>query len=512
MDFREILGTSNKRRLRLIELMYYSREGLPSERILNELECSLPILLNDISLINELQDNFIVEKVKGLYRVKLKDDVSIGKLYSEALTTAPEFQIMEQLLFESCDNISELSSLLFLSTSNIQRYLKKIEPSLNKAGILLLYRPLRLEGKESVIRHFFYRYFIEKQYTLKYSLPEMNDDQIQSIEKFIIEFTKINHLAKKHIFHKRLTYSVFISLWRIKNGHHYAPEELRTQGLLLPEKERINDFSRMIRLVFNLRLTDEIMRDCLWVSFSDSIVFSREHREAALSDNPRYTRLFNAHLELTERFTKLLGVFYDKQRLLELTTVLVNDVYLYDEDGEFLTILRKSRTVFLEMVKLMHRFAVEKVTRIVEEFVQENKMYQQVDFITNYVYLLLTEEVDTLELLASQDKTIHLLLLSDLSPTEEKFISKVLKQIVYGNFEIHHFEDVWEGSKDVFQRILSYDGLITTGSIEGLPKDFPLVSMDPYVTPQAIVSIQNLVNEISERSNYHYVGEKKMIE
>ncbi|MGO3608672.1 MAG: hypothetical protein ACTIOL_02850 [Enterococcus sp.] len=65
MDFREILGTSNKRRLRLIELMYYSREGLPSERILNELECSLPILLNDISLINELQDNFIVEKVKG---------------------------------------------------------------------------------------------------------------------------------------------------------------------------------------------------------------------------------------------------------------------------------------------------------------------------------------------------------------------------------------------------------------------------------------------------------------
>ena len=49
------------------------------------------------------------------------------------------------------------------------------------------------------------------------------------------------------------------------------------------------------------------------------------------------------------------------------------------------------------------------------------------------------------------------------------------------------------------KKILTYDGLITTGSREDLPKDFPLVLMDPYVTPQAIVAIQNLVNELSEK-------------
>ena len=148
----------------------------------------------------------------------------------------------------------------------------------------------------------------------------------------------------------------------------------------------------------------------------------------------------------------------------------------------------------------MHRYAVEKVTEIVQAFAQEYQIYQSEDFIRNYVYLLLTDEVDSLELLASQDKTIHLLLISELSPTEEKFITKIISQIVYGNYEIHYFDEMLEDD-DIFKKIAAYDGLITTGAIEGLPKDFPRVSMDPYVTPQAIVDIQNLVNELTENKD-----------
>ena len=67
MDFRQVLGTSNRRRLELIELLYYNRQGVSSDAILNELDCSLPILLNDIRLINDLQDDNIVEKSKGMH-------------------------------------------------------------------------------------------------------------------------------------------------------------------------------------------------------------------------------------------------------------------------------------------------------------------------------------------------------------------------------------------------------------------------------------------------------------
>ena len=45
MDFRTTLGTSNKRRLLLLEHLYYQRDGLSSDQLLSLLNCSLPILL-----------------------------------------------------------------------------------------------------------------------------------------------------------------------------------------------------------------------------------------------------------------------------------------------------------------------------------------------------------------------------------------------------------------------------------------------------------------------------------
>lgn len=502
MNFRQVLGTSNRRRLELIEILYYNREGVSSERILNELGCSLPLLLSDIKLINERQTNFIVEKEKGIYRVKLKKEIGIGKVYSEALTNSPEFQIIEQLLYEQCNNILELSKRLFLSVSNAQRFLKKMEKKLSEAGIQLCYRPLRLEGKESVVRHFFYRYFIEKQYAVRIVLPHLKEYQSKTIEAFATTFTEINGFNKKYIFQKRVTYNIFISLWRIKNDHPYPKEELRKTGLILPEMEEARGFRDMVSEVFRLNLTDEMMRDCLWLSFSDSIVFSKSHLGAALRDNARYKKLFTAHLKLVEQFLDLTGGAVEVEDVNELTAVLLNDTYLYDvKRGEFLTILRNSRMTFLETVKLMHPYAVEEVMKLVQNFVQENKMYQKTDYITNYVYLLLTGKVDSLELLASYDDTIRLLLISDLSPTEEEYISTVITQMIYGNFEIYHFENLWNEEGEVIGKITNYDALITTGSMEELPKEFPVVSIESYVTPQSIVTIQNLVNELSKKGH-----------
>lgn len=448
MDFRQVLGTSSRRRLKLMELLYYHRNGAPSEKLMNDLSCSLPVFLNDINLINEEQDHYFIEKTKGLYRISPSNDMNIGKLYADALTNSLEFQILEQLLYERCESIEALSKALFLSASNTQRFLKKLEQSLKLIGIQLLYRPLRLVGKESVIRHLYYRYFIEKQYSLRTILPDLKEYQVKSIESFVLEFTKINGLELKYVFQRRVTYNVFISLWRIANDHNYPQKELRKTGLLLPKRETISDFRDTVSEYFRFDLTDEVLRDCLWLSFSDAIVFSKQHRTAALEDNNRYRELFTIHLNLAQQFADLMGNHFTEERLFELTTVLVNEVYLFDEDQDFLLILRKSRPALLEMLKIMHWYAVEKVTEVVKRFAQESKIYQTDDFISNYVYLLLTAEVDSLEQLAAQDQRIHLLLISDLSPTEERFIANSLLQDVYGNFEIHHIEGLWEEGKD----------------------------------------------------------------
>ncbi|MGO3727567.1 MAG: hypothetical protein ACTJFI_01495 [Enterococcus viikkiensis] len=87
--------------------------------------------------------------------------------------------------------------------------------------------------------------------------------------------------------------------------------------------------------------------------------------------------MFEAHLNLLDRFIQLLGKSVDEAYHRELTTVLVNDVYLYDENRDFLTILRKNRVVFLRMVRIMHKYAVDKVTETVTELIQTHQSYKQ---------------------------------------------------------------------------------------------------------------------------------------
>lgn len=126
MDFRAVLGTSNKRRLALVEKLYYHRSGWSSIQLISELNCSLPILLNDIELINEEYPRFQITKIKGLYQLIVDKKVSLGNLYANILNTSPEFQIIEELLYEECENITALAKKLYLSSSNTQRYLKKL--------------------------------------------------------------------------------------------------------------------------------------------------------------------------------------------------------------------------------------------------------------------------------------------------------------------------------------------------------------------------------------------------
>lgn len=113
MNFREILGVSNLRHLRLVELLYACRTGLSSDQLLEELECSLSVLLKDVKLINSQQDAFRIMKYKGLYQLQIKSHVSINRLYADTIQQSPEFQIIEELLYEKCENIIDLSKKLF---------------------------------------------------------------------------------------------------------------------------------------------------------------------------------------------------------------------------------------------------------------------------------------------------------------------------------------------------------------------------------------------------------------
>ncbi|MGM0174638.1 helix-turn-helix domain-containing protein [Enterococcus sp. DIV0800] len=496
MDFREVLGTSSLRRLRFVELLYASQVGLPSDQLLEELECSLPILLKDVKLINDEQDAFHIEKFKGLYQIQVKPHVSINRLYAEVLQQSPEFQIIEELLYEKCSSISDLAEKLYLSASNTQRYLKKIENALKKVGIKLDYRPLRIEGKESVVRHFYYRYFIEKSGSLEMLFDELKEYQVRAISDLVDQFIQVNHLENRHIFRKRVSYNIFISLWRIKNGRFYPQNEL-ISPLSMPDKETLDSFERMALEVFRVRLTNEQVKDCLWLSYADMLVFSEDQWKSAMKQSRTYRDLYQKHYELVEEFNRLIGRSLNEDEKSELTIVLVNDQRMYSPKGRFIDILYRQRSIFLEKMMETHYQAVKKVLQIAERFVKRYRIYQENDFVWNYAYLLITMVPQSLNLLASNDKPLKLLLLSELSPTEEVFLAEQIEERIYGNFEVNFVE---ERSRDAHidqYNLEKYDALITSSSVEEVPYDYPTVIIDPFLTNQNIVQLQQLISDLA---------------
>lgn len=497
MNFREVLGTSSLRRLRFVELLYANQVGLPSDQLLEELECSLPILLKDVKLINDDQDDFHIEKFKGLYQIQVKPHVSINRLYADILQQSPEFQIIEELLYEKCLSISDLADKLYLSASNTQRYLKKIEMALKKAEIKLDYRPLRIEGKESVIRHFYYRYFLEKSDRLESLFVGLKDYQIKSITNLVDQFIQVNHLENRHIFRKRLSYNIYISLWRIKNQRFYPQNELASP-LSLPDEATLEAFERMVLDVFRVRLTEEQIKDCLWLSYADMLVFSQDQWKSAMKQSRSYRDLYQKHSELVEEFNHLIGNSLSEAEVSELTIILVNDQRMYSPKGRYLDILYRQRGIFLEKMMETHYQAVKKVLKIAESFVKKYRIYQENDFIWNYTYLLITMVPKSLNLLANADQPLKILLLSELSPTEETFLADQIEERIYGNFKIHFVEERSRDSRIEIHELQKYDALITSSSVEEVPYDYPTVIIDPFLTSQNIVQLQQLISDLSD--------------
>lgn len=500
MDFRTVLGTTNIRRLLLLEQLYYQHDGLSSDQLLSILDCSLPILLNDIELINSYRSELQIIKTKGLYYIALDRSLSLGNLYANFLNMCPEFQIIEELLYEECENITALSKKLYLSSSNTQRYLKKVEQTFAEAGIELSYRPLRLEGNEGEIRNFYYRFYSERQSAFESTLPKLPSAHYHILERYVQEFVEANQIYQKYVFQKRLIYNMYISFWRIKSGHTFPAEELRTETFILPKGLSYKMLRQAVRDGVDLELTPEMVRDTLWLTFSDAIVFSPAHRELALTDNPKYQRLFTQHYALVEEFNQLLGNRLTNVDQINLATVLNNDFYLCNPHGKYLGILWRNRLVFLQEVSKVYSRGVQKVRDIVERFVKRHHMYQEDDFVQNYVYLLITTEVNSLEWLANQDPRLKVLLLSDLTPTEESFLAKQISEKIYGNFEIVHFEQLSGGMPNLWKELEEYDCLITTGSSQGLPDDYPVVVIDPFLTSQSTRWIQEMISNLSKQN------------
>lgn len=494
MNLRSLLSKSMLRHLRLLELLYENHYGLPTETLMKELKCSLPVLLNDIRLINAEQDIAQIDKYKGLYQLKIHKSAPIRRLYAEFLHRSSEFQIFEALLYEHHDNITELAGALYLSVSNTQRYLKKIQVLLKEIGIELKHRPLRLEGKERSIRQLYYRYFSEKNYQIEIKLPGLTKNQQDSLVDYVKAFLVKNNFPQKHIFVHRLVYNLYISLWRMKNQHYFPSIQLQNKFLELPTGTKVIRCQHTVMQTFAISYEENRCKDSLWLLYSDSLIFSLEQLDFVRKNNVRAEAHFAIHQQLVYQFNAIFTRPLTQAEQLRLICTLQNFSFLYATAGTCVNILRLDKKDFVLQMSKIYPLGIAKIKQLVIEITNEHNFYFEKDFIIAYVYWLITFIPNWMERITLSYQKVKILLLSSLSPTLENYLAVQITQKIYGNFEI--LQGNYE--KNFMNELEQYDLILTTDDL-AFSDELPVLHIDSYLSAQHILLIQEKVSELTEK-------------
>lgn len=494
MDFRNLLSGIDRRRLRLLELLYEQRTGCSTEYLLASLDCSLPVLLKDQKNLNEAQSDFHIEKRQGLYYLRNGDRVSLSELYSFFLKQSTEFCILEELLYERYENISQLAQALFISPSHTQRCLRKLDRILRQAKLMLRHRPLRIIGPEGVVRQLYYRYFTEKFHEIEVTLPQSSSYQKQTFERFANSFIETNGYQPAYIFKHRLVYNLYISAWRIKNGHFFPERQLNSAYPQAPEPAVCEELQRVLKSDFGLVWQETVFRELMWLQFSDALIFNDRHREQALKENKRVRRQFEIHSETVAQLNELFSVPVSQQVQQELVTTMMNSSFLHPENGSYIQILRRNERDLVQAFTAVYGQSIAQILDLLRRQATRYELYQEEGFRYIFAYWMLTLIPDSMERLQKAGPAIRVLVVSSLTPTEEKFIAHLITTGVCGNFTVDTISAVAESVYEISSR---YDLIISTGQLRRLSRQVEFMAVDPVLDGQSMLRIQKKISELA---------------
>lgn len=498
MNLRELLPSEQRRQMWLLELLYYYTDGLSNDVLLSTLDCARSVLWNDIQIINSNWEELQIIHESSVLKLQVKERFCFTKVYSSFLESSPEFQILEALLYEKHETITDLANALFIGHSYTQRTLKRIEALLRPAHIYVKHRPLRLVGDEGVIRHMFYQYFSTKFYDISIHLPNLQDYHQTTIERLIRGVTNVNGLAYSYTIKNLLTYHFYISIWRIKNGHFFFRKAVPSPFIQLPDKELIQECGLTTREGFGVSLTEKNLKDALWPIYSDALILSTEHHVYANKTNEKYAKAFQRNHALVTAYADLHKLPMSETRVGQLTATLNNATFLYPKDGAYIEILRTITISYNDGLKTYYPQLLEKTTALVKAHEKKFHFHEEEGFIETYVYLLITTFPENLAKLSGLNRPLKILLISTISGTIERYLKHQIETMILGNFEITILDSY---ELDVEKSYHLFDMIVSTETVNAVPKDFPIIYCDVRLTWRSANQIQEMVSNLSEKLN-----------
>lgn len=489
MNLRGLMKKETTRRLRLIEELYYAKDMLPSEYLMDILDCSLPVLISDIRFLNEEKLPLKIIKTKGLYSIEFDFHATIDVLYSYFLSSNLEFQVLQSLFFEKSRGIQPAADRLNCSFSNMQRYLTAVKNGVVYWDISVEHRPLRVNGDEAAIRHLYYLFFKESR--MPFTDYGFSQGLVDSVDQLIRRILEENRITNNMNVHFQLMHSFLIGLQRQKQGHSMKNLAFES-GLIIPDADQLNRLSVLIRRETSLDFTNHQLRECLWPLFSHQLILNRQQQSLAHQRNKRLANFYEAHHLLLEQISDLLARPLSQTEVVETLRILGNELFCYYPHKPSIGILHETDEAIVKLINKKYSREIRKLKKVLAKFL---KPQQRDNFISLYLSCLVTSIDDLLQRLVDADQPIKVLLLSDTSTTHERFWHSVFPDFIKGSVQYEYFETPFVLQNQLTELTQQYDLIVTNVTMTGLASACPLIAINAFPTAKDFDRIQEFIND-----------------
>lgn len=491
-----LLNSSERRRLQMVEILSQKEDWMTLSTLGQKLSCSVRVLKEDISYFRKHHKNFKIKTSTQGVRLIFDQTQGLKSLYQKLLNDSTAYQLLEIIFFHEDKSIAELSAELFVSPSTLYRMVERVNDAVMDYGFEINTNPSHVTGDEKSIRYFYYAYFTEKYSYLDWPFKTINEEALDKLLNFFVEFTKI---PADFAFYNIFKTVASVNLIRYKNNHFVETKDITINfDEIIPNLGAFTDTFHSLEEALETKINTDFINQVFTPYIQDGFSLNAERllEKAENNKNLNEQMTFLDDI-LTDISTKNTVPIENKERVIfalqnagHLEELEPQSGYvLYNRNQYFVTAIQKN---FPNFYKHLYT-GMKKYRKFINRPVTENG-------INFFIYTAFIFWENLVPELRKKFEDIRVVIISDRHVSH----AHMLKDFIAHEFTEQVVIDIYTSiklDKEILED-LDYDFVVTNFPIPKLETK-PTVYIKNVPNFNDLVKLQQVIDDVIAGHTYH---------
>lgn len=498
---RDLLKTSDLRRLELIELLLEMDEWATIPTLAEHLDSSTRNIKEDIAFLRRTEPELGIESSHLGFRIMMDQTTGIQEYYRKILKETLIFQVLEEIFFDETLSIDELARVLPVSSSTIYRTVKTLNAYFSEFDCRIETNPCRVVGDEEHIRRYYRTYFKESYTLLEWPFRNLKEATVNAkFNRVLAALSRDENVDDDVIdfaFYESIKLMTVVNSTRYGNGHKVDTSD--------NESFLFKVIFNVVKLYAKSRYSSKLNLNELTPEYIYQVYYPYFEKNAAFGIKP-LNRLRKKNATVNEAVTYLEESLQSLANSLaieinseELLVALYGTVYIEEHDANGMHILYDRNKLFNQRIQWQFPKTYQALYDMCSEFRRLLGRSADEDKLNYLVYTLFTYWEQLLTDLYGKYQKPRVLVLSGSHFTHANTIKQFLAFELNNNITI----DVYQNHILSFEILkeLDYDLIVSTFQLPQFG-DKQTLLVEHYLTQYDIRRIEAILRDIIQAKRF----------